>query len=119
MRWRSPPRPSKALRWSPARSAAACRSPSWPATKSLAGARSCALRARDTAGLRARGPGELQAHAPVPAEDGRGVPGQDGAGPLLGDALVRAGLQGSPRLRLGLGGDGLTPPPRAYPPQPV
>jgi hypothetical protein len=48
-----------------------------------------------------------------------GVPGPHGSGPLLGDPLVRRWLQGPPRLQLGLGGDGLTPPPRADPPQPV
>ena len=54
-------------------------------------------------GVRARGPGELHGHAAVRAQgDGRRG-GGDGAGCGVGDPLVRARLQGPPRLRLGVG----------------
>ena len=70
-------------------------------------------------GGRAGGPGELHRHPAVrPQGDGcRG--GRHGAGHSLGDPLVRARLQGPPRLRLGLGRHRLAAALGAHPPQPV
>ena len=70
-------------------------------------------------GVRARGPGELHRHPAVRAEDDRGRRGPAGAGHGVGDPLVRARLQGPPRLRLGLGRDRLAAALGADPPQPV
>ena len=70
-------------------------------------------------GVRARGPGELHGHAAVRAQgDGRRG-GGDGAGCGVGDPLVRARLQGPPRLRLGVGRHCLAAALAADPPQPV
>jgi len=68
-------------------------------------------------GICVRDPGELQGHPSLRAEGGRRFPGPGGARPVLGNPLLRAGLQGPPRLRPGPGGDGLAAALGADPPQ--
>ena len=70
-------------------------------------------------GVRARGPGELHRHPALRPEDDRGCRGPAGAAHGVGDPLVRARLQGPPRLRLGLGRDILAAALDADPPQPL
>ena len=70
-------------------------------------------------GIRVRGPGQLHRHPALRPEDdrGRGGPADPGCG--VGDPLVRARLQGPPRLRLGLGRDILPAALDPDPPQPL
>ena len=70
-------------------------------------------------GVRAGGPGELHRHPPVRAQGDGCRGGRDGAADGVGDPLVRARLQGPPRLRLGLGRHRLAAALAADPPQPV
>jgi hypothetical protein len=115
--WRSRPRPSRAPAWSLRRlrkGAVQLRRrrrglrPQLKAPGRLRGRRER---------LRLRDPGQLHGHHRRRPHGDRRRPGPAGPRPVLGDPLVRAGLQGPPRLRVGDGGDQLAASPCAEPPQ--